>query len=156
MAASRRTAEAPPRRSRRRGRISRAPPGARNDDNYRSGGESAKDHALSVEGHIGLVGSHARIGHQLGPGVVARLLRRPFDPAEDDRLAVFGFDRAPKVGDLAIGTSSPQPSTTRNAPYSLNTLDADQPHVVGQHRAQGVPVAPVEQGDIADGGRGAG
>src|SRR3984885_7723046 len=67
------------------------------------GGESAKDHALSVEGHIGLVGSHARIGHQLGPGVVARLLRRPFDPAEDDRLAVFRFDRAPKVGDLTVG-----------------------------------------------------
>jgi hypothetical protein len=66
------------------------------------GGESAIDHALSVEGHIGLVGSHARIGHQLGPGVVARLLRRPFDPAEDDRLAVFRFDRAPKVGDLAV------------------------------------------------------
>jgi hypothetical protein len=37
MAASRRTTEAPPRPSwGRRGRISRAPPGARNDDNYRS------------------------------------------------------------------------------------------------------------------------
>ena len=34
-AASRRTTEAPPRRSRRRVRISRAPPGARDDDNYR-------------------------------------------------------------------------------------------------------------------------
>jgi hypothetical protein len=43
----------------------------------------------------------SRLGREQAPRsgnrVVARLLRRPFDPAEDDRLAVFGFDRAPRL-----------------------------------------------------------
>src|SRR5690554_1136860 len=63
--------------------------------------ETAMNHALAVERH--LVFHHARVGHRLGPALVAGLLRGPFHPREDDGLAVLRLHRAPEIGDLAVG-----------------------------------------------------
>src|ERR1700757_2342633 len=59
------------------------------------------DQAPTVEGNTVLVEAHAWVCHELGPGVISHRLRRPFDPAEDDRLTLSGFDGAPEIGDLA-------------------------------------------------------
>src|SRR3546814_5390101 len=70
--------------------------------------ESAIDHALSVERHVGVIGLHPLVLHDLGPGFVAGLLGRPFDPAIDDLLVALRLHRVLVVGRSEEHTSELQ------------------------------------------------
>src|SRR3546814_3190784 len=65
--------------------------------------ETAIDHARAVERIVRGIMLHPFVGHHLFPALGAGFLVGPFDPAVDDRFAIF-FVRGPGiVGDLAAG-----------------------------------------------------
>src|SRR3546814_9483792 len=78
--------------------------------------ESADDHPLAVEGHVGAHRFHARIAHHL---LVRGVAHRPvgiFEPAEHDRLVVLRLKRALEIIDLAVGHIA-RKSTRRNSSH---------------------------------------
>src|SRR5262245_20439770 len=66
-----------------------------------NGLEPAPEHALPGKWHLALR-LQALVGHDLLPGLVAGVLVRPFDEAEDDGLVVLGLHRSIEIGDLAV------------------------------------------------------
>src|SRR5262245_54799874 len=95
-------------------------PGSRLHDHFKA----AVDQAFAVEGHRVRVRLQTRVGHDLGHALIACLARRPDDPREDHGLVILRFTAMGKDVTLPSGTSSPQHSTSFNAPCSLKTTAA--------------------------------